>query len=230
MECVLCTTTNIENIIEHYIKFHKVNENNVFFKKFINRKRKNVVYRRKCNLCDEFVFFNKAVHDFVKHYPKGIVHGSGSGSGSGSDFNSKSGGKPLNVTSLGTVKKIEITFKEHSSDYDFYDSVALVDTFLAEVKDLVPHYKNDVLIRAGFSIENVQQVFSDNYAEPLVQTRYWSTEPFQAKSFNDFISFKIRESILKRVINNNLSGSAWHFNKFNYVNIKIVNVSIDLMK
>ena len=233
MECVLCTTTNIENIIEHYIKFHKVDENNVFFKKFINRKKKNVVYRRKCNLCNEFVLFDKAKHDFVKHYPKGIVHagyGSSSGSGSGSDFSSKSGGKPLTVTSLGTVKKIEITFKEHSSDYDFYDSVALVDTFLAEVKDLVPRYKNDVLIRAGFSIENVQQVLSDNYAEPLVQTRYWSTEPFQAKSFNDFISFKIRESILKRVINNNLSGSAWHFNKFNYVNIKIVNVSIDLMK
>ena len=224
MECVLCTTTNIENIKEHYIKFHKIDENNVFFKKFINRKKTNVVYRRKCNLCDEFVFFDKAVHDFVKHYLQGIVYGSGS------DFSSNSGRKPVNVTSLGTLKKIEITFKEHSSDYDFYDSVALVDTFLAEVKDLVPHYKNDVLIRAGFSIENVQQVFSDNYAEPLVQARYWSTEPFQAKSFNDFISFKIRESILKRVINNNLSGSGWHFNKFNYLNIKIVNVSIDLMK
>ena len=224
MECVLCTTTNIENIKEHYVKFHKVEENNVFFKKFINRKKTNVLYRRKCNLCDEFVFFDKVVHDFVKHYPKGIVHGSGSGSGSGS------GGKPLNVTTSGAVKKIEITFKEHSSHYDFYDSVALVDTFLAEVKDLVPHRKYEVLIRAGFSIENMQQVFSDNYAEPLVQTRYWSTEPFQAKSFNDFISFKIRESILKRVINNNLTGSGWHFNKFNYLNIKIVNVSIDLMK
>ena len=225
MECVLCTTTNIENIKEHYIKFHNVNESNVFFKKFINQKKKNVVHRRKCNLCNKFVLFNKAEHDFVKHYSKGI-YGSGSGSGS----SSAGGGKSLNVTSVGTVKKIEITFKEHSSDYDFYDSVALVDTFLAEVKDLVPRYKNDVLIRAGFSIENVQQVFSDNYAEPLVQTRYWSTEPFQAKSFNDFISFKIRESILKRVINNNLSSSAWHFNKFNYVNIKIVNVSIDLLK
>ena len=222
MKCVLCTTTDIENINEHYIKFHNVDENNVFFKRFINQKKKNVVHRRKCNLCDEFVFFNKAEHDFVKHYSKGIVYGSGSGS--------TSSGKRLNVTSLGTVKKIEINFKEHSSDYDFYDSVALVDTFLAEVKDVVPRYKNYVLIRAGFSIENVQQVLSDNYAEPLVQTRYWSTEPFQAKSFNDFISFKIRESILKRVINNNLSGSAWHFNKFNYVNIKIVNASIDLMK
>ena len=223
MECVLCKETNIANVKEHYIKFHNVDETNVFFKKFINQKEKNVVHRRNCNLCNKFVFFNKAEHDFVKHYSNGIIFGSGFDS-------SSSGGKPLNVTSLGTVKKIEITFKEHSSHYDFYDSHALVDNFLAEVKDLVPRYNNDVLIRAGFSIENVQQVLSNDYSEPLVQTRYWSTEPFQAKSFNDFISFKIRESILKRVINNNLSGSAWHFNKFNYVNIKIVNVSIDLMK
>ena len=63
------------------------------------------------------------------------------------------------------------------------------------------------MIRAGFSIENIQQPLND-YSEPLVQTRYWSTEPLLAKSFNDFISFKIRESILKRVINNRLSGSA----------------------
>ena len=226
MQCVLCKTTNIENVKEHYIKFHNVDENNVFFKKFITQNNKNVIYRRKCNLCNEFVFLNKAEHDFLKHYLQGIIYGSD---------NSKSADgnesiKPLNVTSLGSVKKIEIIFKEHSSYYDFYDSVALVDSFLTQVKDLVPRYNNDVLIRAGFSIENVQQVLSNDYSGPLVQTRYWSTEPFQAKSFNDFISFKIRESILKRVIINNLSGSAWHFNKFNYVNIKIVNVSMGLLR
>ena len=215
MECVLCQKTNIEK--EHYIQVHKVDENNVFFKKFINQKGK-VLHRRTCNLCKEFVFINKAEHDFVRHY------GSGFGSGKGNQVS-----KPLNVVTLGSIKKIEITYREHSSYYDFYDSVALVDSFLAEIKDLVPHYEKDVLIRAGFSIENVQQVLSDDYSDPLVQTRYWSTEPFQAKSFNDFISFKIRESILKRVINNHLSGSAWHFNKFNYVNVKIVNVPLELV-
>ena len=226
MECVLCETTNIQNLKEHYIKVHNVDENNVFFKKFIEQNQKVVIHRRKCNLCKEFVFCNKAEHDFVRHYDSGF--GFGNNSSSGGKGNQIS--KPLNVVSLGSVKKIEITFKEHSSYYDFYDSVALVDSFLAEIKDLVPRYDKDVLIRAGFSIENVQQVLSNDYSDPLVQTRYWSTEPFQAKSFNDFISFKIRESILKRVIKNNLSGSAWHFNKFNYVNIKIVNVPLDLIR
>ena len=214
MKCVLCEANNIEK--SHYVEVHNADENNVFFKNFINQNQKVVIHRRKCNLCQEFVLSNKAEHDFVRHY------------GSGNKVDQIS--KPLNVVTLGSVKKIEITFKEHSSYYDFYDSAALVDSFLAEIKDLVPRYQNDVLIRAGFSIENIQQVFSNEYSDPLVQTRYWTTEPFQSKSLNDFVSFKIRESILKRVINNNLSGSAWHFNKFNYLNIKIVNVPLDLMK
>ena len=89
--------------------------------------------------------------------------------------------------------------------------------------------ENKVLIRAGFSIENVQEAL-DNYSEPLKSTRYWSTEPLQANFLNDFILFKIRESILKRVINNKLSGSAWNFNKFNYLNVKILNTSYQLMR
>ena len=214
MKCVLCGATDIDK--SHYAQVHHVDENNVFFKKFIDQKQKVVLHRRKCHLCQEFVLSNKAEHDFVKHY----------GAGKKSDQISK----PLNVVTLGDVKKIEITFKEHSLDYNFYDSAALVDTFLAQVKDLVPRYENNVLIKAGFSIENVQQVFSKDYSDPLVQTRYWTTETFESKSFNDFISFKIRESVLNRIVHNNLSGSAWHFNKFNYMNVKLINTPLELMK
>ena len=150
--------------------------------------------------------------------------------GSGADDrNDDDENKPMTVTNLGVIKKFEITFKEHSSFYDFFDSVAVVDGFLAEIKKNVSRYSNDVLIRAGFSIENIQQALSD-YSEPLLQTRYWSTEPLLTKSFNDFVSLKIRESILKRVINNRLSGSAWNFNKFNYLNVKIVDASTALRK
>ena len=213
MKCVLCSATDINK--SHYVEVHHADENNVFFKKFIGQKQKVVLHRRKCNMCEEFVLSNKAEHDFVRHY------------GAGKKVDEIS--KPLNVVTLGDVKKIEITFKEHSFDYDFYDATALVDTFLAQIKDLVPRYENNVLIRAGFSIENIQQVFKD-YSDPLTQTRYWTTETFESKSFNDFISFKIRESVLKRIVYNNLSGSAWHFNKFNYMNVKIINMPLELLK
>ena len=156
----------------------------------------------------------------MKHYQKGFC---------GGDNDADFADKPVTIVNVGDVKKIEITFKEHSSYYDFFDSVAVVDSFLAQVKHLMQRYDIDVLIRAGFSIENVQQAL-DNYSEPLVQTRYWSTEPLQSKSFNDFVLFKTRQSILKRVINNRLSGSAWNFNKFNYLNVKILNVSSQLMR
>ena len=213
MRCVLCQYDNnqLNDLKEHYIEKHKVDENNVFFKKLIN-KNENVFGWKKCNYCGEFVL-KKTEHNFLKHYGKGFTI----------DVDDDDN-VPIINTIVGGIRKLEITFKEHASDYDFFDPTAVVDKFLGEVKRSVQRYDNDVLIRAGFSIENIQQPL-DNYSEPLLQTRYWSTEPLQSKSFNDFIEIKIRESILKRVVNNKLSGSAWNFNKFNYLNIKILNAT-----
>ena len=220
MKCLLChyITNDKEKLKQHYVEFHKVDQNNLFFKRMIDQK-KNIIHRRKCNYCSEFVFINKGHHDFLKHYGRGNV-----------DFNVDAvNDKPVDITNAGGVKKIEVTFKEHSSFYDFSDSVAVVDNFLARVKSVMGRYENDVLLRAGFSIENVQQPL-DDYTEPLLQTRYWSTEPIQTKSLNDFVLFKTREGILKRIINNGLTGSAWNFNKFNYLNVKILNISNVLIK
>ena len=229
MECVLCNyRSNIkENLKQHYEDFHNVDKNNVFFKKLMLQS-KNVSYRRKCNICNEFVLANKAEHDFLRHYSTKINNGNGNENKD--NDKDKDNQKPLTLTRLGSISKIEVSFKEHSSYYDFYNSEALVDSFLAQVKHLVPRNDIDMLIRAGFSIENVQPILNNDYSKTLTQTRYWSTEPFQSKSVNDFVIFKLREAILKRVINNRLSGSAWHFNKFNYLNVKIVNVSIELLK
>ena len=220
MKCLLCNfTTNEKNKLKnHYIKYHNVDKDNSFFKKLIDQ-RNNVIHGRKCKDCNEFVFSNKITHDFLKHYDKGFDK----------ELVDFSIDRPLRITKIGDIEKYEITFKEHSSSYDFFDSVAVVENFLNVVKDKIPRYESSVLIRAGFSIENIQQAL-DNYTEPLTQSRYWSTEPIQTKSFNDFVYFKIRESILKRVINNRLSGSAWNFHKFNYINVKILKTTNLLMR
>ena len=221
MKCLLCKfKTNDKNKLKsHYLKYHNVDENNLFFKKLIDQ-RNNVIQGRKCKNCNDFVFSNKTVHDFLKRYDRGFVE---------TELIDFSVDKPINITKIGDIQKFEITFKEHSSDYDFFDSVAVVEGFLNTVKNKIPRYSADELIRAGFSIENIQQPL-DNYTEALTQTRYWSTEPIQTKSFNDFVYFKTRESILKRVINNRLSGSAWNFHKFNYLNVKVLKVSDQMVR
>ena len=186
----------------------------------MNQKTK-VIHGRKCTDCNEFVFSEKTTHDFLKHYDKGFLENNLI------DFTVD---KPLKVTKIGDIDKFEITFKEHSSSFDFFDSVGVVENFLNIVKDKIPVYRSSVLIRAGFSIENIQQALN-NYTESLTQSRYWSTEPMLARSFNDFVHFKIKESILKmRVINNRLSGSAWNFHKFIYINVKILKTSDQLLR
>ena len=221
MKCLLCKfDTNDKNELKsHYLKYHNVDEKNLFFKKLIDQKN-NVIYGKKCKDCHEFVFSNKTTHDFLKHYDRGFFE---------NELIDFSVDKPLNITKISDIQKFEITFKEHSSSYDFFDSVTLVEDFLNGVKSKMPRYSDGVLIRAGFSIENIQQAL-DNYTEPLTQTGYWSTKPIKTKSLNDFVYFKTRESILKRVINNRLSGSAWNFHKLNYLNVKLLRLNHQLIK
>ena len=100
MKCLLCQhiTNDKEKLKQHYVEFHKVDQNNLFFKRMIDQK-KNIIHRRKCNYCSEFVFINKGHHDFLKHYGRGNV-----------DFNVDAvNDKPVDITNAGGVKKIEVT-------------------------------------------------------------------------------------------------------------------------
>ena len=166
--------------------------------------------------CDEFIPTTKfkLFHAFLKHYSDGknIVEE-----------------KPVIVTNIGKVTKFEINYQDHSMFYDFYNSESIVDEFLFNVKNKIQRSNVDFLIRSGFSLENIQSAV-DDFNEPLKNSRYWTTDPIQTKSFNDYVYFTIRESILKRVINNGLTGSSWHFNRFLYINIKTIKVNDQLMR
>ena len=211
MKCLLCKFQANEKreLEKHYLNFHNIDEDNLFFRRLIEDKN-NVFYGKKCLRCEEFIPSSKfkLFHDFLKHYDEGknVVEE-----------------KPISITKIGNITKFEINYQNHSSFYDFYDPVTVVEEFLFNVKNRIPRSSVDFLVRCGFSLENVQPKL-DNYDEPLKNSRYWSTEPIQTKSFNDFVYFNIRESILKRVISNGLTGSSWHFNKFHYINVKILQV------
>ena len=121
--------------------------------------------------------------------------------------------KPTTVTEIGAVKKYEITFQEHSDSYNFFNSEKLVDKFLLLVKGKIFRSNTNFYIGCGFSLENMQPPLTDNDV-PLTNSGCWSTELIQTKSFNDFVFFSLRESILKRVINNGMTGSSWFFKHF----------------
>ena len=166
--------------------------------------------------CDEFIPTTKfkLFHDFLKCYSDGkniVVE------------------KPVIVTNIGKVTKFEINYQDHSTFYDFHNSESIVDEFLFDVKNKIQRSNVNFLIRSGFSLENIQSAV-DDFNEPLKNSRYWTTDPIQTKSFNDYVYFTIRESISKRVINNGLTGSSWHFNRFLYINIKTIKVNDQLIR
>ena len=218
MKCLLCKFASNDKleIEDHYFKFHNVDKDNVFFRRLFNQKN-NVFIGEKCSSCDEFIPTSnfKQSHDFLKHYEKGK--------------NFADEDKPISITDIGSIKKYEINFHSHSSFYDFYNPTDIVDEFLSTVKEKIKRREYDFLIRCSFSLENIQPAL-DQYSEPLKNTRYWTTDPIETKSFNDFVYFNVRESILKRVINNGLTGSSWHFNRFIYINIKTFKLDENMLK
>ena len=183
----------------HHINFHRVDSKKKFFKK-IFAEDKNVFHGKRCLRCHKNLLASrfKIYLNFFKHY---------------NDGETVVDNKPNTVTEIGAVKKYEITFQEHSDSYDFFNSEKLVDEFLLLAKGKIFHSNTNFYIRCGFSLENMQPPLTDDDA-PLTNSCCWSTELIQTKSFNDFVFFSLRESILKRVINNRLTGSSWFFKRF----------------
>ena len=149
-----------------------------------------------------------ARHNFLKHYINGERKPA--------EF------KPIDIIRNQEVTIYQITFEKHSNEYDFYNSTEIVEDFLFSVKRL---YKptNKALFKSSFSIENIQNapIISPDIAD-IKSQRYWSTGAYKGIYFNDFIAAGLRDDILKRVIVNNLTGSSWHFNRFVYLNVKIL--------
>lgn len=219
MKCTLCKfqSSNKEEVKNHYINFHNVDENNAFFKKIIEFRENDVLVGEKCQKCNEFIptLKYRNYHNFLKHYKDG------------KNFEED---KPISIVEIGSnIKKFEIKYSEHSDFYDFHNADKVVDDFLQVVSKKIKRSNEYFLIRGGFSIENFQPTL-DNYNEPLKNTKYWSTEPIESKSFNEFVYFNIRESILKKIIKNGMTGSSWRFNRFVYLNIKTFHVEESFLK
>ena len=198
----LCSTNDQNGLKEHYIDLHKVDRDNQYFINLF-RRQNNVFRTRRCLRCNEILLNHrfKVNHDFLVHY------------GAGRDGY---GEKPVIFVRIGQIQKCEITFSEHSHYCDFYNSEKLVDEFLSHVRNKVSTASSsrrggNFSIACVFSIEN-------------------KFETFQTKSFNDFICFTLRKNILKRVISNRFTRSSWHFNCFLYINMNILDNSVQILR
>ena len=63
--------------------------------------------------------------------------------------------------------------------------------------------------------------------QPLLNTRYWTTETYDRIYFNDFIFYALRQDIPKRVIINTMFCSCLYFKRFVYLAVKILDGEVE---
>ena len=206
MKCLLCSSKfqDEQKLIEHYLTYRNVDQNNWFFKKLFMKDNK--AFLRNCIRCGEFLITKKekAAHDFIKHYDNGKEI----------PFE----GKPLDIIKLPALTIYKIEFKKYKNQYSFFNAEKCVDDFLKNVQNRF-RVTNKKWFKCSFTIENTQNSIRTNLI-PLTNTRYWTTETF-------FILHSLRSDILKRVLVNQMSGSSWYFKRFLSLAVKILDTEIN---
>ena len=100
------------------------------------------------------------------------------------------------------LKSYCISFFEHGSTYNFYNSQEVVSKLLMVFgNNFIPAPR-------------------DGFAE-ITDSRIWQTNVYDGVYFNDFIKSNLSNNILKRVIMNGMSGSGWRFERFDRICITV---------
>ena len=83
----------------------------------------------------------------------------------------------------------------------FYNADELIINFLLSVKNRFVPKNYKVLIKCSFALVNFQPAPAENCV-PITNTRYWSTNAYEAQYFKDYIHFSLKRYIKKRIIIN----------------------------
>ena len=78
-------------------------------------------------------------------------------------------------------------------------------------------------------IENILKSAFENL-EPILNTRYWTTDVYKATYFNDSVFYGLRQDILSKVIVNGMSSSSWKFHRFVIISLKVLNLDREIVK
>ena len=217
MKRLLCSAgfNNGEKLREHYIEYNKIDKDNKFFQKLFQPGKKSSIFC-KCYRCGDFLSTedSKIKHNFWKHYDDGQ--------------NVPLEDKPVEIKKTDSITGYEISVNKYRDYYNFENAEQFVDDFLRNVRSRFQP-EGEVLIKCGFLIENIQPSVQENL-RAIFNIRYWTTEPFKTRYFNDYIFYGLRENILKRVIVNGMSGSSWRFRRFIYLNLKSLNLESEIVR
>ena len=92
-----------------------------------------------------------------------------------------------------------------------------VDDFIFSVeRKFVTNGK--VKVQGSVELINYQPAESDVIIE-LESRRIWLTNVYTCVFFNDYVKEKIREGFMKRIIINGITGSSWHFKRFERLSV-----------
>ena len=69
-----------------------------------------------------------------------------------------------------------------------------------------------IRFKCSFTIVNWQPTPRTGFAE-ITDSRVWQTNVYEGVYFNDFIKSNLVQDILKKVIQNGMTGSSWRFKK-----------------
>ena len=208
MKCLLCGISAYKDfLLKHYVDYHRVDPQNYFFKYLFLTDNYSICSC--CCRCNEFITTKKhqRQHNFLEHYQEG------------NKIPIKE--KPIEIKRTQLLTTYEISFDKHSNYYDFSDPEQVINHFLINVQQRFKSIGQDVSIKCGFSIENIQPP-PTAYTVAMVNSRYWTTDVYRTIYLNDNILSRLSEDISKRVIVNGLSGSSWHFSKFLYINLNVL--------
>ena len=99
----------------------------------------------------------------------------------------------------------------------FFDSEKFVDVFL-KVVDKNFEVDDQVEVQCALSLTNFQRP-QDEFSAEIIDQRSWLIDVYPCVYFNEFVTYSLKQDILKRVIINGITGSSWRFKRFNKLNI-----------
>ena len=120
---------------------------------------------------------------------------------------------PINILKRGPIKYISINYNQHKNFYNFLGE-QIVDDFLDSV--------HSRFVSGGeYKLQEYAEIINQQQGDFLIaqSTRVWLTNNYAGRYFNNFIKNSIKREIVKRIIFNGLTGSSWHFKRFQRLSV-----------